>query len=90
MQLSAYRKAKVCWIRDGSKVPMPETAPVGIVLHLRPEGYRPYPALCGDREFLYFRHAQMIDEWTSKIASAKADAPVIGPALTYPTKKDAI
>lgn len=81
MQMSAYRKAKVCWLRDGSKVPMPPTAAVGVVLHLRPEGYRLYPARCGDLEYRYFRHAQMVDEWSSRISSAKADDPVIGKAL---------
>jgi hypothetical protein len=81
LQMSAYRKAKVAWLRDGSRVPMPATASVGIVLHLRPEGYRIYPALCGDDIYVYFRHAQMVDEFTSRIASAKAKRPVIGKAL---------
>lgn len=84
LQMSAYRQAKVCWLRDGSKVPMPPTAQVGVVLHLRPEGYRLYPARCGDLEYRYFRHAQMVDEWSSRISSAKADDPVIGKALVPP------
>ena len=85
LQMSAYRQAEVCWLRDGQRVAMPATNSTGIVLHIRPEGYRIYPARCGDREFRYFRHAQMIDEWSSRIASAKADDPVIGTALTNPT-----
>lgn len=84
LQMSAYRRAKVCWLRDGQQVPMPPTAEVGVVLHLRPEGYRLYPVRCGDLEFRYFRHAQMVDEWSSRIASAKADDPVIGEALELP------
>lgn len=84
LQMSAYRRAEVCWLRDGSKVAMPETAEVGVILHLRPEGYRLYPARCGDLEYAYFRHAQMVDEWSSRIASAKADDPVIGKALAVP------
>lgn len=84
LQMSAYRRAQVCWLRDGSRVPMPETNEVGVVLHLRPEGYRLYPARCGDMEYAYFRHAQMVDEWSSRIASPKADAPVIGKALELP------
>jgi len=84
LQMSAYRKATVCWLRDGSRVPMPATAEVGIVLHLQAEGYRIYPALCGDDIYEYFRYAQVIDEWTSKISSAKADRPVVGPALQLP------
>ena len=87
LQMSAYRRAKVCWLRDGSRVPMPATAEVGVVLHLRPEGYRLYPARCGDLEYAYFRHAQMVDEWSSRIASAKADDPVIGQALELPAPR---
>lgn len=84
LQMSAYRRATVCWLRDGSRVPMPPTAEVGVVLHLRPEGYALYPARCGDLEYAYFRHAQMVDEWSSRVASAKADQPVIGEALKVP------
>ena len=79
--MSAYRRATVCWLRGGERVPMPPVAQVGVVLHLRPEGYRLYPARCGDLEYRYFRHAQMVDEWSSRIASAKADDPVIGKPL---------
>jgi hypothetical protein len=81
LQMSAYRRAQVCWLRDGSRVPMPPTNEVGVVLHLRPEGYRLYPARCGDLEYRYFRHAQMVDEWSSRLASAKADDPIIGRPL---------
>jgi hypothetical protein len=84
LQMSAYRKATVCWLRDGRRVPMPKTAEVGVVLHLQANGYRVYPALCGDDIYEYFRYAQVIDEWTSKVSSAKADRPVIGPALQLP------
>lgn len=90
LQMSAYRKAKVCWLRDGSKVEMPATAEVGVVLHLRPEGYRLYPARCGDLEFTYFRYAQMVDEWSSRISSAKAEKPVIGSALELPAVAQAV
>jgi hypothetical protein len=84
LQMSAYRKAKVCWLRDGSREPMPKTAEVGVVLHLQPNGYRIYPALCGDEIYEYFRYAQVIDEWTSKVSSAKAARPIIGAALQLP------
>jgi len=87
LQMSAYRRASVCWLRDGSRVPMPATAQVGIVLHLRPEGYRLYPTRCGELEYSYFRHAQMVDEWSSRISSARADAPVIGKALEVPRRR---
>lgn len=87
LQMSAYRRAKVAWLRDGSRVPMPATAQVGIVLHLRPEGYRLYPTRCGDLEYRYFRYAQVVDEWSSRISSAKADEPVIGKALELPARR---
>lgn len=90
LQMSAYRKAEVCWLRDGSKVEMPVTNTVGVVLHLRPEGFRLYPARCGALEYLYFRHAQMVDEWSSRISSAKADEPVIGRALQVPAAAEAV
>jgi hypothetical protein len=90
LQMSAYRRATVAWVRDGSRVPMPATAEVGVVLHLRPEGYRLYPARCGDLEYSYFRHAQMVDEWSSRISSAKADQPVIGKALELPPAAEAV
>lgn len=90
LQMSAYRKATVAWLRDGSRVPMPPTAQVGVVLHLRPEGYRLYPVRCGDLEYRYFRHAQMVDEWSSRIASAKAEEPVIGKALEPPVTAEAV
>lgn len=84
LQMSAYRSASVCWLRDGSRVPMPPTAEVGIVLHLQANGYRVYPVLCGDEIYQYFRYAQVVDEWTSKIASAKTARPVVGKALQLP------
>lgn len=90
LQMSAYRRAEVAWMRDGSKVPMPAAAEVGVVLHLRPQGYRLYPVRCGDLEYRYFRHAQMVDEWSSRISSAKADRPVIGKALIPPAAAEAV
>lgn len=90
LQMSAYRKATWCWLRDGSRVPMPATAEVGIVLHLRPEGFNIYPTWCGDRVYEYFRHAQMVDEWSSRMASAKADQPIIGAPLPRPAGVKAV
>jgi hypothetical protein len=90
LQESAYRKAEVCWLRDGTRVPMPATAEVGVVLHLRPEGYRLYPVLCGDDVYRYFRYAQVVDEWSSRMSSPKADRPIIGPALVQPESLRAV
>lgn len=90
LQMSAYRQGKVAWLRNGQRVEMPPTAPVGFVLHLRPEGYRLYPARCGDELYAYFRYAQVVDEWSSRISSPKADAPVIGRALDVPAPAQAV
>lgn len=87
LQMSAYRRATTAWVPDGQRVPMPATAEVGVVLHLRPEGFRLYPVRCSDAEYLYFRHAQMVDEWSSRIASARAKDPVIGAALELPAPR---
>lgn len=80
LQMSAYRAASTAWLRDGTKVPMPETHPVGIVLHLRPEGYLIHPALCDERVFDHFRYARRVADWTSETSKT-----VIGQALAVPT-----
>ena len=90
LQMSAYRRATVAWLRDGSRLPMPSTAEVGVVLHLRPEGYRLYPVRWGDLEYRYFRPAQMVDEWACRVASANADDPVIGAPLQVPAAAQAV
>jgi hypothetical protein len=80
LQMSAYRAASTAWLRDGTKVPMPSTHPVGIVLHLRPEGYLIHPALCDERVFDHFRYARRVAEWTSETSKD-----VLGRALAAPT-----
>ncbi|MGW4043030.1 hypothetical protein [Streptomyces sp. NPDC004721] len=80
LQMSAYRKAKVAWLRDGTKVPMPETFWAGVVLHLRPEGYRLIPAVADDAVFDAFLTVKRNAEWTSGLSKQ-----VIRPALTLPT-----
>lgn len=80
MQMSAYRAARVAWLRDGSKVPMPPTHPVGIVLHLRPEGYILAPAQCGAAVFECFRFARRVADWTSNTSKTVIGAPLKVPA----------
>jgi hypothetical protein len=79
LQMSAYRRAEVAWLRDGAQVPMPEVHDVGIVLHLRPEGYRPMPLKCGDDVYAVFRHVQAVAEFQSSLSKS-----VVGEALTLP------
>ncbi|CAM5718840.1 hypothetical protein [Streptomyces fumanus] len=80
LQMAAYRKAKVAWLRDGTKVPMPATFWAGVVLHLRPEGYRLIPAVADDAVFDAFLTVKRNAEWTSGLSKT-----VIRPALTLPT-----
>ncbi|MBX7464892.1 hypothetical protein K1Y80_02195 [Streptomyces sp. MAG02] len=82
LQMSAYRKAKVAWLRDGTKVPMPATFWAGVVLHLRPEGYRLIPAVADDAVFDAFLTVKRNAEWTSGLAKT-----VIRPALELPASE---
>lgn len=79
-QMSAYRRAEVAWLRDGTQIPMPKVHDVGIVLHLRPEGYRPMPLLCGDDVYEVFRHVQQVAEFQRALSKT-----IVGEALTLPT-----
>jgi hypothetical protein len=81
LQMSAYRKGTVCWLRDGSKVPMPVTAEIGLVLHLRPQGYRIYPARCGADVYQKFLDAKQVAEWTTTLSKT-----VLGDSLTVPKR----
>jgi hypothetical protein len=76
LQEAAYRKAEFCWLRDGSKVPMPAAAEYGIVLHLRPTGYRVVPVYCGDALFPVFLHAMEVAKFTSRISKTVLGAPL--------------
>jgi hypothetical protein len=78
-QMSAYRRAEVAWLRDGTQIPMPKAHDVGIVLHLRPEGYRPMPLKCGDDVYAAFQHVQQVAEFQRVLAKS-----VVGEALTLP------
>jgi hypothetical protein len=79
-QMSAYRRAEVCWLRDGSQIPMPAVHDTGIVLHLRPEDYRVMPLKCGDDVYAVFRHVQQVAEFQRVLSKS-----VVGDALVLPT-----
>lgn len=85
LQMSAYRKAEVAWLRDGSTVPMPVTHSTGVALHLRPEGYRLIPVACGDDVFAAFRIVQQAADWISGLSKS-----VIGEALTLPVPAEGV
>jgi hypothetical protein len=82
LQMAAYRGARVCWLRDGSQIPMPQVYSTGIALHLRPEGYRPIPVECGDEVFAKFLHVQQVADWTSGLSKTVIGAPLQIPTLT--------
>jgi hypothetical protein len=83
LQMSAYRMAEVAWLRDGSSVPMPPTHSKGVVLHLRPEGYRLIPIECGEGVFAAFRIVQQAADWVSGLSKS-----VVGEALSLPTVQE--
>lgn len=76
LQMAAYRRARVCWLRDGQQIPMPAVHSTGIVLHLRPEGYRVVPVECGDGVFAAFQHVQKVAEWSTGLAKTVIAAPL--------------
>lgn len=80
IQLSAYRKARYGWLSDGTRVEMPPRHSVGVVLHLRPEGYRLYPVACGDDVFEVFGHIRRVAEFQTGPAKT-----IVGAALKTPT-----
>jgi hypothetical protein len=82
LQMSAYRRAEVAWLRDGSTVPMPAAHGVGIVLHLRPEGYRVIPVTCDDDVYAAFRIIQQAAAWVSGLSKT-----VVGQALSLPVEE---
>lgn len=62
LQLAAYRHADNIIRRDGSRVPMPK-ADGGVVVHVRPEGWKVVPVKCGPEEFDYFLHLRKVFEY---------------------------
>ncbi|MEU9000489.1 hypothetical protein [Streptomyces sp. NPDC048551] len=83
LQMAAYRRAEVCWLRDGSQIPMPAVHSTGIVLHLRPEGYRPHPLLCGDDVYEAFLHVRHVAEFKRVLSKN-----IVGAALALPTSEE--
>src|SRR5258708_2345128 len=79
VQMAAYRRAPYGWLRDGRRVKRPLAHDVGVVLHLRPEGYRLYPVRCGDTEFAGFLAIREVAEYQTGPAKS-----VVGTALTPP------
>ncbi|MGW1979191.1 hypothetical protein [Streptomyces sp. NPDC001889] len=79
IQMAAYRGAEVGWLRDGTRIPLPAMHTTGVVLHLRPEGYRLIPVACGPEVYAAFLHIKAIADFQTTTAKS-----VVGDALTLP------
>lgn len=77
VQMAAYRAAEYGWLRDGSRVELPHTYHIGVVLHLRPDGYRLYPLRCGDDIYQVFLQIKAVAAFHSGLARN-----IVGDALT--------
>lgn len=82
VQMAAYAHAEYGWLRDGDRVEFPceLVHDVGVVLHLRPEGYRLIPVRCGSEVFAAFRHVRAVADFHTDLAPH-----VVGDALPVPT-----
>lgn len=90
MQLAAYRRAEVGWLKDGTQVQPPATS-AAYVLHIRPEelpggeprGYALRPVDTSDAVFEAFLAAKRIAEATRKDSLFDS---ILGEPLAAPTK----
>jgi hypothetical protein len=84
LQLSAYRRAKVGWLKDGTEVE-PPSASEAVVVHLRPAkypdvGYRMYPMDTSDQTYADFRAAQAVAEYRALRSESLIGEPLV-PAI---------
>ncbi|MEV4749013.1 hypothetical protein AB0K21_21765 [Streptosporangium sp. NPDC049248] len=77
LQMSAYRKAPWGWERNGDRIELPPRHDVGVILHLRPEGYNLYPVRCGDDMYDMFQTVRRLAEFNTGLAKN-----VVGEPLT--------
>jgi hypothetical protein len=84
VQMAAYRKARYGWLSDGTRIEMPPRHSIGVVLHLRPQGYRLYPVACGDDVFAAFCSIRQVAEFQTGPAKT-----IVGAALKTPTRREA-
>lgn len=62
LQLAAYRFADNILRPDGTRVPMPK-ADGGVVIHVRPEGWKVVPVACGEPQFEAFLHLRRVFDY---------------------------
>lgn len=80
LQLSAYLRATVGWLKDGTEVEPPR-ADRAVVVHLRPDkypdtGYRVLPLDTSDAVYAAFRSAQQVAEYVKTLADQLVGEPV--------------
>lgn len=80
LQLSAYRRATVGWLRDGTEIEPPSAARA-VVVHLRPDkypdtGYRVIPMDTSDRVYEAFRSAQRVADYVKTLADELVGEPL--------------
>jgi hypothetical protein len=85
LQLSAYRRATVGWLKDGTEVE-PPYATEAVVVHLRPDkypdtGYRVIPLDTSDRVYAAFRSAQQVAQYVKGFADELVGEPLEPKAL---------
>jgi hypothetical protein len=88
MQLSAYRRAKVAWLRDGTEVEPPR-AEHAVVLHLRPDhyparGYALAPVDTSDDVYRWFLAARDVARGDKELAKTAIGEPFPYPAPAHP------
>lgn len=78
LQMAAYRRAKFLFLKDGTKMTMPETH-YAVVLHLRPDGYRLLPVRADDEAYSVFLRAKEIAAWTKGGSDGAVGDPIMPP-----------
>lgn len=73
LQMAAYRRAEAGWLRDGTKVELPQGIERAVVVHVRPDagyprGYAVYPMVADDEAYQMFLAAKGVAEHCSEPA----------------------
>jgi len=75
LQTSAYRYGEFIGL-DGVEKPVPETEPIALVLHLRPQGYKIIPARADEEVFKSFLYATQNFKWQNDISKTILGKPL--------------
>lgn len=75
LQMSAYAHADFIGLPNGEEVPMPPVD-CGVVLHLRPEGYKLIPVRVDEEVFLAFKYVREVFRWTEETSKDVLGVPL--------------